>query len=232
MKSSSAPTSICGASAESEGAAGGRPAKPMWRAKRRCRWPAYHRRRARSFVRLVRVASMSNLLAGCGGSIVLLRPAVASTPAQGDCDSFSRDGESPVALRQARDVRHLPPSCAVILGRVAEHSGRGRAARRSRQGRDSEDRFDRMVRAVYSTDASGDQIVPLGVVFPRTAADIAAAVKTCGRRAADGAGRRHRAGRPVHRTWHRARLLAPSQPRAGNQRRRALGVCRTGLHPR
>src|SRR5262245_31767149 len=39
--------------------------------------------------------------------------------------------------------------------------------------------FDRLGRAIYSTDASVYQIVPLGVVQPRTEADIVAAVGVC-----------------------------------------------------
>ena len=42
-------------------------------------------------------------------------------------------------------------------------------------------RFDRLSRALYSTDASVYQIVPLGVVLPRTEEDIVAVVKTCSR---------------------------------------------------
>ncbi len=42
-------------------------------------------------------------------------------------------------------------------------------------------RFDRLSRALYSTDASVYQIVPLGVVFPKTTADIVATVKICAR---------------------------------------------------
>jgi FAD/FMN-containing dehydrogenase/Fe-S oxidoreductase len=42
-------------------------------------------------------------------------------------------------------------------------------------------RFDRLSRAIYSTDASVYQIVPLGVVFPKTVEDIVATVKTCAR---------------------------------------------------
>jgi FAD/FMN-containing dehydrogenase/Fe-S oxidoreductase len=42
-------------------------------------------------------------------------------------------------------------------------------------------RFDRLSRALFSTDASVYQIVPLGVVFPKSAADIVATVQTCGR---------------------------------------------------
>ena len=40
-------------------------------------------------------------------------------------------------------------------------------------------RFDRLSRALYSTDASVYQIVPLGVVLPRTAADVVATVAAC-----------------------------------------------------
>jgi FAD/FMN-containing dehydrogenase/Fe-S oxidoreductase len=40
-------------------------------------------------------------------------------------------------------------------------------------------RFDRLSRALYSTDASVYQIVPLGVVLPRTPEDLVATVKAC-----------------------------------------------------
>src|SRR6516162_9097359 len=49
------------------------------------------------------------------------------------------------------------------------------------EGVAGEVRFDRLSRALYSTDASVYQIVPLGVVFPKSAADIVATVKTCAR---------------------------------------------------
>jgi FAD/FMN-containing dehydrogenase/Fe-S oxidoreductase len=42
-------------------------------------------------------------------------------------------------------------------------------------------RFDRLSRALYSTDASVYQIVPLGVVVPRSEADLVETVKVCGR---------------------------------------------------
>jgi FAD/FMN-containing dehydrogenase/Fe-S oxidoreductase len=42
-------------------------------------------------------------------------------------------------------------------------------------------RFDRLSRALYSTDASVYQIVPLGVVLPRTEADVIATVRPCAR---------------------------------------------------
>jgi FAD/FMN-containing dehydrogenase/Fe-S oxidoreductase len=41
-------------------------------------------------------------------------------------------------------------------------------------------RFDRLSRALYATDASVYQIIPLGVVLPRTEADVVAVVQTCG----------------------------------------------------
>jgi FAD/FMN-containing dehydrogenase/Fe-S oxidoreductase len=40
-------------------------------------------------------------------------------------------------------------------------------------------RFDRLTRALYSTDASVYQIVPLGVVLPKTEDDIVAVIKAC-----------------------------------------------------
>ncbi|HLJ97065.1 MAG TPA: FAD-linked oxidase C-terminal domain-containing protein [Gemmataceae bacterium] len=42
-------------------------------------------------------------------------------------------------------------------------------------------RFDRLSRALYSTDASVYQIVPLAVVIPKTEADLVATVRTCAR---------------------------------------------------
>ena len=42
-------------------------------------------------------------------------------------------------------------------------------------------RFDRLSRALYSTDASVYQVVPLGVVLPATEADVVATVAACGR---------------------------------------------------
>src|ERR1043166_8202199 len=42
-------------------------------------------------------------------------------------------------------------------------------------------RFDRLSRALYSTDASVYQIVPLGVVLPRSEDDILATLRACAR---------------------------------------------------
>jgi FAD/FMN-containing dehydrogenase/Fe-S oxidoreductase len=42
-------------------------------------------------------------------------------------------------------------------------------------------RFDRLSRGLYSTDASVYQIVPLGVVLPRSEADVVATVRICAR---------------------------------------------------
>jgi FAD/FMN-containing dehydrogenase/Fe-S oxidoreductase len=46
-------------------------------------------------------------------------------------------------------------------------------------GVSGEVRFDRLSRALYSTDASVYQIVPLGVVLPKSEADLVATVKAC-----------------------------------------------------
>ena len=40
-------------------------------------------------------------------------------------------------------------------------------------------RYDRLSRALYATDASVYQIIPLMVAFPATAADVVAAVAVC-----------------------------------------------------
>src|SRR5947209_5782943 len=45
----------------------------------------------------------------------------------------------------------------------------------------AEVRFDRLSRALYSTDASVYQIVPLGVVLPRSEADIFHTIQVCSR---------------------------------------------------
>src|SRR5690554_4369950 len=42
-------------------------------------------------------------------------------------------------------------------------------------------RTDRLARALYATDASIYEIIPDGVVFPRTVADVSAIVRICGR---------------------------------------------------
>jgi FAD/FMN-containing dehydrogenase/Fe-S oxidoreductase len=44
-----------------------------------------------------------------------------------------------------------------------------------------EARFDRLSRALYSTDASVYQVVPAGVLLPRSEEEVAAAVRACGR---------------------------------------------------
>src|SRR5437660_2120419 len=56
-------------------------------------------------------------------------------------------------------------------------------------------RFDRLSRALYSTDASVYQIVPLGVVLPRGEADVVGVVGACAR---FGAPLTARGGRTAH----------------------------------
>ena len=78
-------------------------------------------------------------------------------------------------------------------------------------------RFDRVTRALYSTDASVYQIEPLGVVVARNRDDIIAHRPPLPRvpLSADAARRRNVAGRPGRRQRRRARHLQVRQPAAG-----------------
>src|SRR5262245_40783303 len=51
----------------------------------------------------------------------------------------------------------------------------------ARLGITGELRLDRLSRALYSTDASVYQIVPLGVVLPRSADDVVKVIEACSR---------------------------------------------------
>src|SRR5207253_3821694 len=66
------------------------------------------------------------------------------------------------------DAKSEPPFDLAGLEKALKSSVRG------------EVRFDRLSRALYSTDASVYQIVPLGVVIPKSEEDIIAVVKICG----------------------------------------------------
>jgi FAD/FMN-containing dehydrogenase/Fe-S oxidoreductase len=66
--------------------------------------------------------------------------------------------------------RELPVVSTVDAGGLAAALGKSVAG---------EVRFDRLSRALYSTDASVYQIVPLGVVLPSNEADLVATVQTC-----------------------------------------------------
>ena len=72
----------------------------------------------------------------------------------------------------------IPPRPDAIRGAAANVDVEGlvRALRDSVRG---EVRFEAGDRATYSTDASNYRQVPLGVVIPRDADDIVAAVATC-----------------------------------------------------
>ena len=58
---------------------------------------------------------------------------------------------------------------------------RGRLARELTEAVDGEARFDPGSRAVYANDASIYRQVPLGVVLPRNAGDVLAALEVCRR---------------------------------------------------
>jgi len=56
-----------------------------------------------------------------------------------------------------------------------------RKIERALEGLEGEARFDRVSRALYSTDASVYQIAPLGVVLPRSTRDLVRIVEIAGR---------------------------------------------------
>jgi FAD/FMN-containing dehydrogenase len=72
----------------------------------------------------------------------------------------------------------LIPSTALAAKESSDRSAFWSALR---QGVCGELRPDRLSRALYSTDASVYQIVPLGVVLPRTEEDVLATLKACAR---------------------------------------------------
>ena len=95
-------------------------------------------------------------------------------------------------------------------------------------------RFDAFTRGRYATDASHYQIMPLGVVTPRTIEEAERAIGDLprGRRAGDAARRRHLAGRADRQRRAGRRLLAASQPRARSRRRRPALHGRAGHRAR
>ena len=98
-------------------------------------------------------------------------------------------------------------------------SRRGRHRTPVRAELDGEVQFDDYSRHLFARDASMYSIMPMGVVFPRHADDVAATVRVADRLGVVGhpARRGHQPGRADHRAGHRARLLAAPEPdpRAG-----------------
>ena len=88
-----------------------------------------------------------------------------------------------VAILAAADLVHsgLPhhPSRAVSTVLSDPAISHASLAAELRAAVTGEVRFDRAMRAVYSADASNYRQVPIGVVLPRTVADIEAAVAVC-----------------------------------------------------
>jgi FAD/FMN-containing dehydrogenase/Fe-S oxidoreductase len=72
----------------------------------------------------------------------------------------------------------LPTTTPTAATAVLDRDALAAALRQQVQG---EVRFDRLSRALYSTDASIYQIVPQGVVLPRTEADVVSTVRACAR---------------------------------------------------
>ncbi len=73
--------------------------------------------------------------------------------------------ELPVLDRPMREAIDLPALHRALAESISTHDVRA----------------DRLTRALYATDASVYQIVPLMVAFPATAADVSAAVRVCAR---------------------------------------------------
>ncbi len=73
---------------------------------------------------------------------------------------------------------HAPGS--TVDASPLDEAGRLRLAEHLAAAVRGEVAFDTASRAVYATDSSNYRQVPLGVVFPRDAADVAAAVRVCG----------------------------------------------------
>ncbi|HEX6011691.1 MAG TPA: FAD-binding oxidoreductase, partial [Geminicoccaceae bacterium] len=81
--------------------------------------------------------------------------------------------------RWRRVIRRAPSgriSAAADAAVVEEHAGLARDLAAAVEG---EARFDRGSRALYATDSSNYRQVPIGVVVPRTVADVVAAMRVC-----------------------------------------------------
>ena len=79
-------------------------------------------------------------------------------------------------------------------------------------------RFDKMTRALYSTDASIYQIEPIGVVFPRSEEDVVAVIETAARHGVPVLPRGGGTSLGGASGWqrHRDRLLQVHAPRPGD----------------
>ena len=99
----------------------------------------------------------------------------------GSTRAAARDGTHGTTYRTTCDLRStfaVPPfpctSLSIIGSPVGQHSPSTsqRLRRELEVAIEGEVRFDKVSRALYSTDASVYQIEPLGVVVPRTRDDI------------------------------------------------------------
>jgi FAD/FMN-containing dehydrogenase len=92
---------------------------------------------------------------------------------------WARQEEDGAHGRWSRVIRRAPSgriSAAADAAMVEEHAGLARDLAAAVEG---EVRFDRGSRAPYATDASNYRQVPIGVVVPRTVADVVAAMRVC-----------------------------------------------------
>ena len=112
-------------------------------------------------------------------------------------------------MRSVAAFSHLNPANPAPLDheRFSAHRELEALLKKSLRG---EVRFDLGSRALYAADSSNYRQLPIGVVFPRDAADVEAALAACradGRRRA-AARRGHQPGRPVRQRGRGLRLLA------------------------
>ena len=115
------------------------------------------------------------------------------------------------------------------------HGDRGRSrAGTHGSGCRGEVRFDAGSRALYATDASNYRQVPIGLVVPRDAEDVVAAVAACRRvrRAGAAARRRHEPRRPVLQRRGRPRLHEVHEPDPGDRSGPAVRARPAGRRPR
>src|ERR1700724_3832310 len=92
----------------------------------------------------------------------------------GEDHRSERTAAGPRSGPRASGRRAAPPSFAGATALAAELAGVVRG----------EVRFDSGSRALYSTDASNYRQLPIGVVLPRDAEDVAAALAACRRHGA------------------------------------------------
>ena len=145
---------------------------------------------------------------------------------------IARRRRSEATAAPAESVTPLPLSShGKPVDTFAQAAELERELRRDVRG---EVRFDRGSRALYATDGSNYRQVPIGLVVPRDADDVVAAVAACRavRRAGAAARRRHQPRRPVLQRRRRARLHEVHEPDPRDRSGRAVRARPAGRRAR